>query len=137
MPKGYCQIVVYVRDFGEREAIKRIAKQLNTSVSELVRAFFRALINQQANIQVDTKTATINIGQVNINVNQNVNVQNNISITQIRQELVEVLAVISSAIMRNDYAATYSACVEAKKRLQKIVNKLGGVPAGTLLAPLG
>ena len=123
---------IYIKDKEAYEWIKRFCREHNISISDLVNQFFRAIMQGSRSISVNAKQTNIQIGALQIAIVQQQ--QQNININVIRQELVEMLIIVSNAIARGEIHATYSACAEIKKRLQKMLKKLGGVPAGTLLA---
>ena len=124
MPRGYTQLVVYLKNEDEREEIKKIASQLNTSVSELVRAFFRALIQQQTNIQVNTTNTQINIGALQIAIVQQQNTQNNINLVNVKVELREALHWLDIALKGGNPPKIRYQVNEGYKILKKIVSKI-------------
>jgi len=124
LPRGYTQLVVYLKNEDEREEIKKIASQLNTSVSELVRAFFRALIQQQTNIQVNTTNTQINIGALQIAIVQQQNTQNNINLVNVKVELREALHWLDIALKGGNPPKIRYQVNEGYKILKKIVSKI-------------
>jgi len=115
-------ISIYLSDDDEEvlKQVKQLCKQLNISLSALVRGFFRALQQGQRNIYINQQQA-IQIGAVQIAVVQQQQTINNINI---KLELEEALRYIEAGLQSQNYTKMYSALKLSREKLKKIVSNL-------------
>jgi len=132
MPKWGDILHIYVKDEKEKEEIKKIAKKLGVSVSELVRAFFRALAEGSRNIVINYAENQINIGEINVNIQQQNYVQiNNNIIALINMKLSDLINVAESALKSRSLLAYNNALVYIRDQLRELLNNI------KLLSPRG
>ncbi|RLC82766.1 MAG: hypothetical protein DRI61_01345 [Chloroflexi bacterium] len=125
MPKGYTQLVIYLKDEEEREKIKQFCEKAGIPVSVLVREFFRSLLRGQGNSIVINSGNKIEIGEINIDLKQNVAVQiNNNIIAFINLKLQDLINQANAAIKSRSTLMYQNALVYIRDQLKNIINEI-------------
>lgn len=118
----YRYLGVYIRDESILPKVKEIAASMGVSVSELVNAFFRALIEGQDKIRVDLRRAQINIGALTVNIVKQ-EIQRNTDI-DLRVALRELEQLLSLALRNQNIAKTRALVSEALQVVKKLKKQL-------------
>ncbi|RLB08981.1 MAG: hypothetical protein DRG59_03665 [Deltaproteobacteria bacterium] len=132
MPKGYTQLVIYLKDEEEREKIKQFCEKAGIPVSVLVREFFRSLLRGQGNSIVINSGNKVEIGEININLTQHNNVQiNNNIIAYITTKLEKSIEILKAALSKKSPLIMSQSIFLAKKELEEMLENI------ELLSPRG
>jgi len=125
MPKWGDILHIYVKDEKEKEEIKKIAKKLGVSVSELVRAFFRALAEGSRNIIINYAENQVNIGEIKISIQQQNMIQiNNNIIAFLCMKIQDLIETAEKALKSRSLITYNNALVHIRDQLKTLQKEL-------------
>lgn len=125
MPKGYTQLVIYLRDEQEREKIKQFCEKAGIPVSVLVREFFRSLLAGGSKNIIINSGNKVEIGEININLHQTNNVQiNNNIIKFIDTKLKKAVEILNAALSKKSILVMSQSIFLVKKELEEMIENI-------------